>query len=153
MVAHPSDDPEAQAIAAFTREVPEIAAGAVVIRAVARTPGARTKVAVDSDDPNVDFMRLCFGWRGTRIRNVAAALGGEAIHVVTWSSYPDVMVRHALAPLRVARVELDETSRRARVTIPRNQRPKVLATLEEQRGLASRLAGWEIELFIDPNLA
>ncbi len=152
MVAHRSDDSETQATAAFTREVPEIASGAVVIRAIARTPGARTKVAVDSDDPDADFMRLCLGWRGTRIRNVAAALGGEAIHVVTWSPYPDVMVRHALAPVRVARIELDEASRRARVTIPRNQPPKVLATLEEQRELASRLAGWEIELLIDPNL-
>src|SRR5687768_13704528 len=119
MLAHTPDDSEAQAQAAFAREIPEIASGTVVIRALAREPGVRTKVAVDSDDPEVDFIAACGGQGGIHLRNISDALGGEAIGVTTWSPYPDMMVRHALAPLRVSRVELDERSRRARVTVPR----------------------------------
>lgn len=146
-------EPEAEAVAAFLREVPEIASGAVVIRAIARSPGVRTKVAVDSDDPAVDVMAACVGDHAHRLRNVSAALGGEAVHVTTWSPYPTMMVKNALAPLQVSRVELDEQSRRARVTVPRNQSAKVLATLDGQRELASRLSGWDIEIVIDPGAA
>jgi N utilization substance protein A len=144
-------DPEAQAVAAFMREVPEIASGTVVIRAIARAPGVRTKVAVDSDDPEVDFIAACTGDRASRIRSISRALGGEAVHVATWSPYPDVMVRHAMAPVSVTRVELDEQAHRARVTVPLDQPPRVLATLEGQRELASRLSGWDIEIVVDPS--
>ena len=146
-------DPEAEVVAAFLREVPEIASGVIMIRALARTPGVRTKVAVDSDDAEVDFIAACGGHGGIHLRNISDALGGEAISVTTWSPDPDMMVRHALAPLRVSRVELDERSRRARVTVPRNQDPNILATLEGQRELAIRLSGWDIEIVMDPDLA
>jgi transcription termination/antitermination protein NusA len=146
MMADPPNDPDGQVVAAFAREIPEIASGAVVIRAVARTPGIRTNVAVDSDDPEVDIMRTCFGDRGVHLRNIAAVLGGEAIHVTTWSPYPDVMIRNALSPVRVTRVELHAPVRRAVVTVPSNQSPNVLATLDGQRELAVRLSGWDIEI-------
>ena len=146
MMADTPNDPDAQVVAAFAREIPEIASGAVVIRAVARTPGIRTKVAVDSDDPEVDSMRACFGDHGVHLRNIAAELGGEAIHVTTWSPYPDLMVRNALSPVRVTRVELHAPVRRAVVTVPRNQSPSVLATLDGQRELAVRLSGWDIQI-------
>lgn len=142
-------DPEAEAVAAFRREVPEIASGAVVIRALARDPGVRTKVAVDSDDPEVDFMGVCFGG----LRSISEALGGEAIHVSTWSPDPEIMVERGLAPVRISRVRLDEHWHRAWVTISPNQSADVLATLEGQRQLASRLSGWEIEIVVGSELA
>ena len=141
-------DPEAEAFAAFRREVPEIASGAVVIRALARDPGVRTKVVVDSDDPDVDFMRACSGG----LQKVSAALGGESVHVTTWSPFPEIMVQHALSPVRVSRVQLDEHWHRAWVTISQNQTAGVLATLEGQRQLASRLSGWVIEIVVDSEL-
>jgi transcription termination/antitermination protein NusA len=145
-----SDDPDGQVTAAFTREVPEVASGMVKIRAVARTPGVRTKVALDSDNPELDFIGVCSGVRGSRLANISSALGGEAVHLITWSPYPDMMVRHALAPLRVSRVEIDERTHRAVATVPQDQPAGVFATAEGQRELATRLSGWNIEIVIDP---
>lgn len=143
-----SDDPSGRVAAAFARTVPEVASGIVVIRAIARDPGVRTKVAVDSDDPLVDLLAP---FAGRRLREISAALGGEGVHVTTWSSFPDVMIRHALAPLRVTRVELDEPSHRARVAIPPNQLRPDLAWYPGYLELASRLAGWKIDFVVDPD--
>lgn len=152
MSAHTPDDPEGEARSVFAREVPEIAAGVVIIRALARERGLCTKVAIDSDDPEVDFMGAVRGDSASRIRNISNALGGEAIHLAMWSAQPELMVRRALAPVQVASIEIDESSRQARVTIPETQPPKVHDTLDGQRELASRLSGWDIAIVIDPEL-
>lgn len=150
MDANTPDDPDGRVAAVFAREVPEIASGKVVIRALARSPGLRTKVAVDSDDPDVDVMRACFDDRGRHLRNISGALGGEAVHVTTWSPYPDQMIRGALSPLRVSSIALDERSRRALVRIPQDQPVPNLARSADYLELASRLSGWDIEIVVDP---
>ena len=144
-------DPEAEAVEAFWREVPECPSGAVLIRAIARSRGVRTKVAVDSEDPAVDSMAACVGPHAHRLQSISAALGGEAVHITTWSPHAKMMIRNALAPLRVSGVELDEQSHRALVTVPRKQPARVLETLEGQRELAIRLSGWDIELVLEPD--
>ena len=147
------NDPERHAALVFAREVPEIASGKVAIRALARAPGVRMKVAVVTDDPELDAIGACVGLEGSRIKRISAELGGEAVHVMWWSPYPDQMIRTALSPLRVTHVAVDEYFRRAVVTVPRNQDPRVLATLAGQRELAGRLCEWEIEIVLDPYAA
>jgi len=152
MHANSPDDPDGRVAAIFAREIPAIAAGQVVIRALARDPGVRTKVAVSSDSLDVDAMAACLGEQGSRLASIASALGGEAVHVATWSPEPAIMIRRALSPLQTGHVELHEASRRATVHVPGEQSPNVLATVESQRDLASRLSGWHIRLVIDREL-
>lgn len=149
MTSNAPPDPERVALDAFAREVPEIASGAVLIRAVARIVGVRTKVAVDSDNPEQDAVGTCVGLHGTHMARISAELGGEGIAVTTWSPYPDMMIRRALSPLRVDRIVLDQHSRRAVVTVSRNQFPTDPGRRPETVELASRLSGWDIQL-VDP---
>ena len=152
MTTNAPNDPERTALEVFAREVPEIASCAVVIRAVARIVGLRTKVAVDSDDPERDAIGTCGGLHGIHLARVSAELGGEGVGVTTWSPYPDMMIRRALSPLRVDRIVLDEDSRRAVVTVSRNQFPTDLGRRPETVELARRLSGWDIQL-VDPPAA
>jgi N utilization substance protein A len=150
MHTNPPDDPERQAHTIFAREVPEIASGDVVIRALARAPGFHTKVVVDSDDPTLDPVGACIGLLGARVARVSEELGGEAIDVSTWSPDADTMIRHALAPLRVATVQLNAFAHRAVVTVPKDQLPTLVGRRAKNRELASQLSGWDIEIVVDP---
>jgi len=134
----------------FRREVPEIAAGIVEIRVVARLAGIRTKIAVRSTDSSVDAIASCVGHRGARVERVATGLGGEPIDIVEWSDAPERRVRRALAPVTVSAVVLDQETGRARVTVARQQ-PRGFPPLDETSlALANRLSGWQIEVQVEP---
>ena len=144
------DDALRHVAALFADVVPEIAAGTVSIRALARVPGIRTKIAVSSTDPRVDPVSACVGPQGQRIRRVLDALGGEMIDVVPWSSAPERMIRFALAPVSVTSIQLDAASHRARVLVS----PEQLGSLsDERRDLASRLCGWALQVDAAPPAA
>jgi transcription termination/antitermination protein NusA len=130
----------------LTREVPEIAAGTVEIKAIARKPGYRSKLAVHSLDPHVDAIAACVGVRGFRIKNVVDALGGERIDLVRWQESPEQMIVNSLQPAAIARVVLHPAEHRAVVVVLPDQVALVLGRGGANRELASELTGWQIEV-------
>jgi N utilization substance protein A len=130
----------------FTQEVPEIAAGTVEIKAVARKPGYRSKLAVYSHDPHVDVIAACVGVRGFRIKNVVDALGGERIELVRWLESPEQLIVNSLQPAVIELVILQPVHRRAVVVVRPDQVSLVLGRRGENRQLASELTGWQIDL-------
>ncbi len=147
------DDPDRRIVATFARAVPEIASGAVRIRALARIPGVRTRIAVETDDPLIDPVSACVGWRGNRVKGVVAELDGERVDIVPWSSSPKRCIKLALAPLRAVSMALDEETRRALVVVTYdfghwNAAPP---SLEQWQELATRISGWNVELMLDPD--
>jgi len=130
----------------FEQEVPEIQEGVVEIRAVAREPGVRTKIAVSSNDPMVDPVGACVGARGARVQAVINELHGERIDVIEWSEDPATFVVNALAPAQIERVLIDEVKNTIEVTV----REENLAVAIGKNGvnvrLASQLTGWELEI-------
>lgn len=130
----------------FEREVPEIAAGTVEIKAIARKPGYRSKLAVQSHDPHVDGIGACVGVRGCRIKNVVDALGGERIDLVRWHDSPEQLIVNSLQPATVERVILHPAEHRAVVVVRPDQVSLVLGRRRENRQLASELSGWQIEV-------
>ena len=145
-------DPDGRVAALFAREVPEIAIGVVTVRAVARVPGVRTKVAVESRDPAVDPIVACVGPEQARIYRIVDALDGERVDVLPWSPAAERMIRNALAPMHVATVALDPAHGRAVVTLGPNRYPLPVRYGPEHRDLASQLSGWEITI-LDPHAA
>jgi len=135
-------DPVARA---FVQEVPEIASGQVEIKAIARIPGYRSKVAVHSGDPNVDCVDVCVGRRAIRIRNIVDLLGGERVELVRWSDSPEVLIARALVPADIEKVTLYPSEHRAIVLIKHDQRSLVLGRWGITRKLASELSGWKIQ--------
>ena len=144
------DDSDGRVSAVFAREVPEVALGVVDVRALARLPGVRTKVAVHSRDPAVDPVAACVGPSQSRIYRIVDALDGERVDVVPWSPAPERMIRNALAPMHVAAVALDPALGRAVVTLGPNPYPFITSYGAEHRELASRLSGWDISI-VDPH--
>ncbi|RME80942.1 MAG: transcription termination/antitermination protein NusA, partial [Zetaproteobacteria bacterium] len=130
----------------FEQEVPEIQEGLVEIKAVAREPGVRAKVAVASNDPMIDPVGACVGARGARVQAVTNELHGERIDIIEWSEDPAVFVVNALAPAEIERVLIDEARHTIEVTVREDQ----LATAIGRNGLnvrlASQLTGWEIDV-------
>jgi N utilization substance protein A len=144
------DDPDGRIVALFAREIPEIKSGMVMIHALARAPGVRTKVAVDSNDPEVDPIAACVGDQASRIRKIVDALGGERIDVLSWSPIAERMIRHALVPMNVESVTLNPALRRAVVVLGPNLYPFIPSYGAEHRDLASRLSGWNITIINPP---
>ena len=130
----------------FAQEVPEVAAGTVEIKAIARRPGYRSKLAVLSRDPRVDAIAACVGIRGFRIKNVIDALGGERIDLVRWLESPEEMIVNSLQPAVIERVILHPDEHRAVVVVQPDQVSLVLGRRGENRQLASNLTGWQIEV-------
>ena len=128
------------------QEVPELSSGQVVIRALAREPGRRSKVAVDAPLGTIDAEGACIGPRGVRIRAVVAELGDEQVHIVGWSADPTTVVARALGPAQVTAVELDEESRTAHVVVPDSQLSLAIGRSGENARLAARLTGWRIDI-------
>jgi N utilization substance protein A len=130
----------------FSSEVPEIAEGIVEIKAVAREPGSRTKIAVASYDPDVDPVGACVGMRGSRVQNVVSELRGEKIDIVPWT--PDVgrFVCSALAPAEVARIYLDNEEQALEVIVPDDQLSLAIGKKGQNVRLAARLTGWSIDI-------
>ncbi len=131
----------------FALEVPEIADGSVVIEAIAREAGHRTKIAVRSTRSGLNAKGACIGPMGARVRAVMSELHGEKIDIVDWSEDPAEMVAHALSPARVAKVEVvDSASRSARVTVPDYQLSLAIGKEGQNARLAARLTGWRIDI-------
>jgi len=127
------------------QEVPEIAEGTVEIKAVAREPGSRSKVAVMSHNPNVDPIGACIGHKGQRIQAVSAELNREKIDVVPWSPDPREFIRNALSPAEVGRIEIDPDAKRAKVWVSKDQHSVAIGRGGQNVRLASKLTGYEID--------
>ena len=129
----------------FELEIPEIADGTVLVRAVAREAGSRTKIAVESRDPNVDPVGACIGNRGARIGAIIDELRGEKVDIVRYSDDPAEFIREALSPAEVISVELDG-ERSARVTVYPDQLSLAIGKEGQNVRLAARLTGFKIDI-------
>jgi N utilization substance protein A len=137
----------------FELEVPEIADGVVDIRACAREPGHRTKIAVWSNDPNVDPVGACVGARGARVRQVVNELRGEKIDIVPFSDDPADFVMKALSPARVKEVRIDPETGIAEVIVPDYQLSLAIGKEGQNARLAARLTGWRVDIKSETQLA
>ena len=133
----------------FELEVPEIHAGTVEIRAIAREAGSRSKVAVSSRQEGLDPVGATVGQRGARVQAVVAELGGEKIDVIPWHDDPAVFVANALSPAQVIGVDIDEEHRIANVTVPERMLSLAIGREGQNARLAARLTGWRIDIRSD----
>ncbi len=140
-----SDDTAAVA-RLFAQEIPEVAAGTVEIKAIARKLGYRTKLAVYSKDPRVDCVGVCVGVRGFHIKNIVDELDGERIDIVRWNDSAEQMIANALQPAAIERVVLHPAERRAVVVVEPDQVSLVHGRGGLNRELATELSGWQIEV-------
>ncbi|ACV21976.1 transcription termination factor NusA [Slackia heliotrinireducens] len=130
----------------FELEVPEIYDGMVEIKSIAREPGARSKVAVASREPNLDPVGACVGPKGSRVRMVVEELRNERVDVIQWSEDPAKYVANALSPARVTRVSVDEENQYATVIVPDDQLSLAIGKEGQNARLAARLTGWHIDI-------
>jgi N utilization substance protein A len=133
----------------FELEVPEIHAGTVEIKAIAREAGTRSKVAVASRQEGLDPVGATVGQRGGRVQAVVAELGGEKIDVIPWHEDPAVFVANALSPAQVVGVEIDEDNRIATVTVPERMLSLAIGREGQNARLAAKLTGWRIDIRSD----
>src|SRR5436305_10505197 len=133
----------------FAQEVPEIYDGIVEVKAVARDPGSRAKIAVISRDSSVDPVGACVGMRGSRVQAVVNELQGEKIDILTWSQAIATFVVNALAPAEVAKVVLDEDRERIEVVVPDQQLSLAIGRRGQNVRLASQLTGWDIDILTE----
>ena len=132
----------------FEQEIPEISEGVISIHAVAREPGHRSKIAVSSIDPRVDCVGACVGVRGNRIKNIVDELGGtERIDIVRWEDDPEQLIPNALQPAEVDQVLLCDMIGRAIVLVREDQLSLAIGRRGQNVRLASKLCGWDIELY------
>jgi transcription termination/antitermination protein NusA len=137
----------------FELEVPEIADGLVEIRAVAREPGYRSKIAVESHAQGVDPVGACVGPRGSRVRMVVSELRGEKIDIIPWNPEPARFVAKALSPARVREVYLDDDAKEATVVTPDDQLALAIGKEGMNARLAARLTGWKVDIKSDTEFA
>ncbi|HKZ92080.1 MAG TPA: transcription termination factor NusA [Candidatus Limnocylindrales bacterium] len=130
----------------FELEVPEISAGTVEIRAIAREAGSRSKMAVSSRQEGLDPVGATVGQRGGRVQAVVAELGGEKIDVIPWSDEASVFVANALSPAQVVGVQIDEANRIAAVTVPERMLSLAIGREGQNARLAAKLTGWRIDI-------
>jgi N utilization substance protein A len=133
----------------FAQEVPEIYDGIIEIKAVARDPGSRAKIAVISRDSGIDPVGACVGMRGSRVQAVVAELQGEKIDIIQWSPDPATFIVNALAPAEVAKVVLDEEANRIEVVVPDDQLSLAIGRRGQNVRLASQLTGWDIDILTE----
>lgn len=136
----------------FKAEVPEITEGVVEIKGISRDPGSRTKIAVASNDPDVDAVGACVGMRGSRVQNVIQELRGEKIDIVPWSSDPARFVCNALSPARVSKVIIDEDNKSMEVIVDDDQLSLAIGRKGQNVRLASQLTGWRIDIKTDSQI-
>ena len=133
----------------FKQEVPELYDGIIEIRAVARDPGSRAKIAVFSNDAAIDPVGACVGMRGSRVQAVVNELQGEKIDIIQWSQDHATFIVNALAPAEVAKVVLDEEARRIEVVVPDDQLSLAIGRRGQNVRLASQLTGWDIDILTE----
>lgn len=130
----------------FTFEIPEVAEGAVEIKAIAREPGARTKVAVVATQPGVDPIGACIGQRGTRIQTITGELSGEKIDIIEWKDDMKQYITSSLSPAKVIDVQLNDEERTATVLVPSDQLSLAIGRGGQNVRLAARLTGWKVNI-------
>src|SRR3982075_4274073 len=133
----------------FAQEVPEIYDGVIEIRAVARDPGSRAKIAVISKDSSIDPVGACVGMRGVRVQAVVQELQGERIDIIPWNGDPATFIVNALAPAEVSKVVLDEETRRVEVVVPDDQLSLAIGRRGQNVRLGSQLTGWQIDILTE----
>ena len=130
----------------FEVEVPEIASGVVEIKAIAREPGSRSKIAVRSNESGVDPVGSLVGQKGVRVSTVIQELGGEKIDVIEWSENPKEFISHALSPAKVLEVTIDDHRREAYTIVPEEQLSLAIGKGGQNVRLAAKLTGWKIDV-------
>jgi N utilization substance protein A len=133
----------------FAQEVPEIYDGIIEIKAVARDPGSRAKIAVLSNDSSIDPVGACVGMRGSRVQAVVNELQGEKIDIIQWNPDPATFIVNALAPAEVVKVVLDEDTKRIEVVVPDDQLSLAIGRRGQNVRLASQLTGWTIDILTE----
>ncbi|MEK7144542.1 MAG: transcription termination factor NusA [Patescibacteria group bacterium] len=130
----------------FEMEAPELASGAIEVKALAREPGSRTKIALASLDPHVDPVGSLVGQRGVRVSTVMSELGGERIDIIEWSDNAKEFVKEALSPATPLEVVLDEADHRATVTVAEDEQSLAIGRGGQNVRLAAKLTGWNIDI-------
>lgn len=130
----------------FTMEVPELAAGSIEIKGIAREPGSRSKIAVASVDERIDPVGALVGQRGVRVSTVTSELGGERIDIIEWSDDAARFIEDALSPAEVLAVTLDEEAHRATAEVSDDQQSLAIGRGGQNVRLAARLTGWSIDI-------
>jgi N utilization substance protein A len=133
----------------FAQEVPEIYDGVVEIKAVARDPGSRAKIAVASKDSSIDPVGACVGMRGSRVQAVVNELQGEKVDIIPWNDEPASFIVNALAPAEVSKVVIDEDAGRIEVVVPEGQLSLAIGRRGQNVRLASQLTGWNIDILTE----
>jgi transcription termination/antitermination protein NusA len=133
----------------FAQEVPEVYDGVIEIRAVARDPGSRAKMAVVSNDSSIDPVGACVGMRGSRVQAVVAELQGEKIDIIQWSPDEPTFIVNGLAPAEVTKVVMDEEEERVEVVVPDEQLSLAIGRRGQNVRLASQLTGWQIDIMTE----
>lgn len=133
----------------FAQEVPEIYDGIITVKAVARDPGSRAKIAVISRDSSIDPVGACVGMRGSRVQAVVGELQGEKIDIIPWSPDVATFIVNALQPAEVAKVVLDEDAERIEVVVPDDQLSLAIGRRGQNVRLASQLTGWDIDILTE----
>ena len=133
----------------FMQEVPEIYDGVIEIKAVARDPGSRAKIAVYSHDNGMDPVGACVGMRGSRVQAVVAELQGEKIDIIPWSEELGSLVIESLQPAEVTKVVLDEDNKRIDIVVPEEQLSLAIGRRGQNVRLASMLLGWDIDIMTE----
>ncbi|OKL44466.1 transcription termination factor NusA [Pseudovibrio exalbescens] len=133
----------------FMQEVPEIYDGVITIKAVARDPGSRAKIAVLSNDSSIDPVGACVGMRGSRVQAVVGELQGEKIDIIPWNEDAATFIVNALQPAEVSKVVLDDESERIEVVVPNDQLSLAIGRRGQNVRLASQLTGWGIDIMTE----
>src|SRR5215471_9186724 len=134
----------------FEREVPEVGERTIELKALAREPGHRTKIAVSSIDSKVDAVGACVGIRGSRIKNIVEELGGEKIDIVRWNESSQILISNALKPAEIQDVSLCFELGRATVVVNEDQLSLAIGKRGQNVRLAARLTGWDIDILTPP---
>src|SRR5690606_13622999 len=133
----------------FMQEVPEIYDGIIEIKAVARDPGSRAKIAVQSNDPSVNPVLSCVGVRGSRVQAVVNELQGEKVDIVEYAEDPATFVVNALSSAEVSEVVIDEDTGRIEVVVPDDQLSLAIGRRGQNVRLAAQLTGWSIDILTE----
>ncbi|MGY0372075.1 transcription termination factor NusA [Clostridium sp. JNZ J1-5] len=130
----------------FELEVPEIYTGVVEVKSIAREAGFRTKIAVHSNDENVDATGACVGPKGMRVQSIVNELKNEKIDIIKWDKLPEKYIANALSPAKVLDVEIDEANKVARILVEDNQLSLAIGKEGQNVRLAAKLTGWKIDI-------
>jgi N utilization substance protein A len=136
----------------FEVEVPEIYDGTIEIKGIAREAGNRTKIAVQSNDPNVDAVGACVGMKGSRVRSIVEELHGEKIDILRWSEDPQELCANALNPADIVDISFDSDNKVMLVVVPHDQLSLAIGKRGQNARLASRLMGWTVDIKSDVQL-